>query len=326
MNKPNIFNCATREMSQEAFIYWLLAWSNPDALTINAELHKLSRKLLEAFLKKHGKKLPSRIEKIEISGGYCNIDIILLLNDSIIIPIPDKIYNRENPDQLLHYIQVLKEDGYSEQSILPIYLQTGAQGNYEKLKRIGYPTFSRKELLDILNTGKDIKNDILHDYIAHIEEIENATQSFMHLHLNQWHLYSWEGFYNYLQTELGDGEWDAVSSLHTTFLGFWWHWHSDNDCDKYLQLEKSDLCFKIQVRDKKNRKDLRLKWSERFIKASEGNTLKVVKPTYQSDNAITVAVVDADYRKADKNGKIDLYKTLDVLIEVQKIFDKAVNV
>lgn len=326
MNKPNIFNCATREMSQEAFIFWLFGWSNSDAMTINPELHNLSRKLLEAFLSKHGKTLPLRIKKIKIIGGFYNIDIILEINDSIVIPIPDKIYNRESPDQLLQYIQILKEDGYSEQNILPIYLQTGAQGNYEKLKRIGYSTFSRKELLDILNKGKVINNDILRDYIEYIKEFENITQSFMHLHLNQWHLYSWEGFYNYLQAKLGDGEWDAVSSPHKTFLGFWWHWHSDNDCEKYLQLEKSDLCFKIKVRDKKKRRDLRLKWSERFIKEAEGNPIKVVKPTYQNDNAITVAVVDADYRQADKKGMIDLDKTLDVIIEVQKIFDKAINV
>lgn len=194
MNKPNIFNCATREMSQEAFIFWLLQWSDAKALTINAELHNLSLKLLEAFLNKHGRILPSRIEKIEISGGYCNIDIILVINGSIVIPVPDKIYNRESPDQLMHYIQVLKDEGYSEQNILPIYLQTGAQGNYEKLQRIGYSTFSRKELLEILSLGRDIKNEILHDYITHLEEIEKSTQSFIHLNLNQWHLYSWEDF------------------------------------------------------------------------------------------------------------------------------------
>jgi len=313
-------------MSQEAFMYWLLAWSDAEAFTINAELHNLSLKLLEAFLNKHGRKLPSRIEKIEISGGYRNIDIILVINGAIVIPIPDKIYNRESPDQLLHYIQVLKDEGYSEQNILPIYLQTGARGNYEKLKRIGYSTFSRKELLDILNTGKDIKNDILHDYLGHLEALESATQSFMHLNLNQWHLYSWEGFYNCLQTELGDGEWDALSSLSKAFLGFWWHWDCDNDCEKYLQLEKSELCFKIKVNDKKKRKELKLKWGDRFIQASVASPIKVVRPTYQNDNAITVAVVDSDYRKTNKKGKIDLAKTLDVIMQAQKIFDKAINV
>ena len=131
--------------------------------------------------------------------------------------------------------------------------------------------------MDILNTGKDIKNDILHDYLGHLEALESATQSFMHLNLNQWHLYAWEGFYNYLQTELGDGEWDAVSNPSNSFLGFWWCWHSDKDCAQYLQLERvfgnPELCFKIKVNNKKKRKDLKQKWEDKFIRASEGSGL-----------------------------------------------------
>ena len=140
-------------------------------------------------------------------------------------------------------------------------------------------------------------------------------------------MYSWQGFYNYLQTELHEGQWDVVSNsrnLLDCFLGFWWHWNNEKDCAQYLQLEKDELCFKINVDDKKKRADLKLKWRDRFIKASEGSPVKVIKPVLQKDNAITVAVVDGDYRRADKDGTIDLAETLVVIIEAQKIFDKAV--
>lgn len=325
MNKPNIFSSVTREMSQEAFICWLLNWGFPEALTINEELYELSRKLMEGFFYKHNRQLPSPIEKIDLYGGYLNIDIVLIINGSIVIPIQDKIYNRESPDQLSRYLQLLKDDGYDGQNILPIYLQTGAQGNYKRLKEIGFLPFSRKDLLDILTSGKCIENDILHDYLAHLEALESATQSFMNLNLNQWHMYSWEGFYNYLQSALGDGEWDAVSGPINSFLGFWWHWNNDNDCEQYLQLEKTDLCFKIKVHDKKKRKDLQCKWSDRLLKASEGRPVKVIKPLLQNDKAITVAIVDGDYRRADKEGNIDLVKTLATIKEAQNIYDKAVK-
>jgi len=325
MNKPNIFSSATREMSQEAFICWLLNWGFPEALTINEQLYKLSRNLMDGFFDKHNRKLPSPIEKIDLYGGYLNIDIVLIINGSIVIPIQNKIYNRERPDQLSRYIQCLKDDGYDGQNILPIYLQTGAQGNYKRLKESGFLPFTGKDLLNILNPGKNIKNEILNDYIEYLEEIESDMQSFIHLNLNKWHLYSWQGFYNYLQTKLGDGEWDAVSNPSNSFLGFWWHWNNDDDCEQYLQLEKTDLCFKIKVHDKKKRKDLKLKWSDRFIKASAGNSVKVIKPVLQNDSAITVAVVDGDYRRADKEGKIDLARTLDVLKEAQDIYDKVIK-
>jgi hypothetical protein len=325
MHKPNIFNLETRELSQEAFIGWLLTWGDPETLTINEELYKLSRKLLEGFFNKHNRKLPSNIKKYEISMGYRYIDILLKINGSIIIPIQDKIYNRDSPDQLSRYLQLLKDEGHDGRNILPIYLQTGAQGNYKRLQETGFLPFSRKDLLNILNQGADIKNDILNDYIAYLNEIESEMQSFLNLSLNKWHLYSWQGFYNYLQTELGDGEWDAVSNPSNSFLGFWWYWNNDNDCAQYLQLEKDELCFKIKVDDKKKRADLKLKWRDRFIRASEGSPVKVVKPVFQKDNAITVAIVDGDYCKANKDGKIDLAKTLDVIIEAQKIYDKAVK-
>jgi hypothetical protein len=325
MNRPNIFNCATREMSQEAFIFWLLQWSDPEASIINAKLHKLSHNLIKALFNKHNQKLPSQIEKIDLLGGYCDIDMLLIINNTIIIPIQDKIYNRESPDQLLKYIQVLKDDGHPEENILPIYLQTGTQGNHKKLMEIGFIPFSLKELLNVLNSGQTIKNDILHDYIEYLKQLETDMQSFRLLSLDRWHLYSWQGFYNYLQSELKDGEWDAITNSSNSFLGFWWNWHSDRDCEQYLQLEKEDLCFKIRVHDKRKRTDLKLRWSDRFIKASAVTAIKVVTPLFQNDDAITVAVVDGNYRRADKNGIIDLKKTLDVIIETQKLFDKAVN-
>jgi len=53
--------------------------------------------------------------------------------------------------------------------------------------------------------------------------------------------------------------------------------------------------------------------------------VKVIKPLLQNDNAITVAIVDGDYRRADKNGKIDLARTLDIIKVAQNIYDKAMK-
>ena len=326
MNKPNIFNYAYPELSQDAFICWLLNWGNPEALFINEDLHNLSHKLIKAFFDKYDWKLPSRIEKIETIMGYLHIDIILTINGCIIIPVQDKIYNRESPDQLAHYLKSLIDDGYDGQNMLPIYLQTGAKGNYKRLKESGFLPFSGKELMNVLNQGAHIKNDILNDFISHLKELENLTQSFMERNLNKWHLYSWHGFYDYLQDKLGNGEWDAVSGPVNNFLGFWWHWHDDKDYTLYLQLEKADLCFKMEVCTKKKRAKLKHEWRNRFLEASKGSSIKLADPVCQNDYAITVAVVDDDYRKADKNGKIDLNKTMEVILETQKIFDKAVNV
>jgi len=148
----------------------------------------------------------------------------------------------------------------------------------------------------------------------------------MHLDLDEWNWYSWQGFYNYLQANLGDGEWDYVPNASGGFLGFWWHGNGDDKCDQYLQLEEGKLCFKIAVNDKSRRTDLKWIWHERFLNAAEGSPVSVVKPVLRNGNFMTVAVLDGDYRRTNKDGKIDLEKTLDILREVQRIYDKAESI
>lgn len=325
MNKPNIFDYAPSELSQDAFICWLLSWSSPEAMTLNAALYEVSHRLLQAFFNKHNKSIPAHIEKCEVKKQYQSIDILVLINDSILIPIEDKIHSREHSDQLPRYLQLLKEEGHPEQNILPIYLQTGEQGDYKKVQESGFLHFSRADLLSILKTGADINNEILNDYIAYLEEIDHQVQSFIHFGLDEWDSYSWQGFYNYLQAELGDGEWDYVPNASGGFLGFWWHWNDDDECERYLQLEERKLCFKIAVYEESRRTDLKWKWHERFLKAAEASPLSVVKPVLRNGTWMTVAVVDGDYRSANKDGKIDLEKTLDMLREAQRIHDKAEN-
>lgn len=323
MKKQNLFNYATSELSQDAFICWLLSWGTPEASSLGSNLHGLSHKLLQAFFDKHGRKFPERIEKLEIRRQYQNIDILVIVNDSIAIPIEDKIHSREHSDQLSRYLQTLKDEGYPEENILPVYLQTGEQGDYKKVKEAGFLPFLRTDLLNILKTG-DIGNDILSDYVEFLDYIEKQVQSFKHVPLEEWNWYSWQGFYNYLQERLGEGEWGYVANARGGFLGFWWHGNGDDECEQYLQLEEGKLSFKIAVDDESRRTDLKWKWNERILEAAEGSSVNVVKPVLRNGQCMTVAVFDGDYRQTDGEGKIDLDKTVLAIQEAQRILDKAV--
>ncbi len=74
--------------------------------------------------------------------------------------------------------------------------------------------------MDVLNQGEHIKNDILNDFITHLRELENLTHSFLERSLNKWHLYSWHGFYDYLQDKLGDGDGMLYPVRSIVFLDF----------------------------------------------------------------------------------------------------------
>lgn len=325
MTRPNLFNYATSELSQDAFICWILSWATSEAGSYDKQLNEISHRLLKAFFYKHNREFPSKIEKLEIKKQYQNIDVLVIVNDTIAIPIEDKIHVREHSDQLTRYLQTLRNDGFEEKNLLPIYLQTGEQGDYRKVKEAGFIPFLRTDLLETLREGRNYNNTILTDYLEFLETIEKQVQSFKHLTLGEWNWYSWQGFYNYLQDKLDDGEWDYVSNPRGGFLGFWWHWQGDDDCEQYLQLEEDKLCFKISVDDPDKRTDLKWKWNERIQKAGENSPIKITKPVLRNGQWMTVTILDGDYRQTDNEGKIDLDKTLEVIREAERVLDRAME-
>jgi hypothetical protein len=49
--KPNLFQFATKELSQDAFLSWFITWSDPCYKEINSELHKQSKYFISEVLK-----------------------------------------------------------------------------------------------------------------------------------------------------------------------------------------------------------------------------------------------------------------------------------
>ena len=86
MDKPNIFKYATKELSQDAFIFWLLDHANPKYENVNQALKNCALSLISEFFKLENKKIPEKIEQFSLSKQYKNIDILLKIkNFSIII-------------------------------------------------------------------------------------------------------------------------------------------------------------------------------------------------------------------------------------------------
>lgn len=54
--KPNLFHFATSELSQDAFICWLLSWADPKCEANDASLHRLAVVFLGKLLRAFGKK------------------------------------------------------------------------------------------------------------------------------------------------------------------------------------------------------------------------------------------------------------------------------
>jgi hypothetical protein len=328
--KPNLFHYAYTELAQDAFICWLLSWAKPENKKQNETLHHLAMALLKRIFEKHRKEYPDPIGTICIIQQHKNIDILVEVNKSFSIIVEDKIHSTEHDNQLSRYIGIVKED-YPLNQILPVYLQTGNQGNYTAVKDAGYESISRTELLDILKSSnpQQINNNILSDYLEYLENIETWTNAYADRLSVEWDNYAWQGFYCALQKLLtrDDANWGYVPNQQGGFWGFWWSWYSDeeNKCSVYIQLEGKKLCFRIEVDALENNKTLREKWSERILKAAQKYNLNnIVRPGHMgTGNTMAIAIYDGEYIHFDSNGRLNMEKTVDVLHKVEKVLSEA---
>lgn len=80
MCRPNLFSYATSELSQDAFVCWLLKWAKPQYKNPDAELHKCAVKFIQALFAKHDK-APPAFRNIEIHKQRKKIDVLISVNN-----------------------------------------------------------------------------------------------------------------------------------------------------------------------------------------------------------------------------------------------------
>ncbi|MGP5645632.1 PD-(D/E)XK nuclease family protein [Psychrobacter celer] len=334
MTTPNLFKFATSELSQDAFICWLLSWADQDCQTGNDKhraLNRLATSVLALFFKKAGNSLPSRIDKIVVKRQVNNIDVLCIINDTYCVLIEDKVGSIQHSNQLVRYKQFMINDHrvtFAEDKIIPIYLQTHDQSNYKAVLKDGFYPVTRRDLLDLFNSEQNAalqESDIYSDYLNHLQSIEEAVQSFKSKPVNEWKKRAWIGFFQCLQSYLGEGNWGYVANPSGGFMGFWGLGHRvENNIDIYLQIEQEKICFKMSVPDKERRSKIRNEFYKLFkIEASDFD-LKVTKPKrFGSGRHMTFAVLDTDI--FDGKSSIDLQQVDRLMDEVQKFINHTVS-
>ena len=326
MNHPNLFSYATSELSQDALICWLLSWASPDCGNSDKDLHECATRLIKSLFAKHGKKCPS-IKKIEIEKQYKNIDVLCIVNDTYCILIEDKVGTQNHSDQLDRYRKevrkIVKEPKLQEENIIPIYFKTGDQSDYSEIEKQEYTPFLRKDFLEVLKTYQG-KNAILVDYKDRLEYIQQKTESYKTTEISNWDDYSWTGFYMELQERFEDGNWDYVANPSGGFLGFWWCSQGNDECEQYLQLEQDKLCFKVRVKNRDHRKELRDKWHQSIKDKGPSKGLDLVKPPrFGYGEHMTVCLFNGEYRDSG-NGMINLEKTVCRLKKAGELLTSAI--
>ena len=95
--KPNIFNLAPKELSQDAFFTWLLMWADNDLNQNDKSLNETAKNFVRLLL---GQSSDYQINKVKAGRQWNNIDIWAEVNNEYFICIEDKTYTGEHSEQL----------------------------------------------------------------------------------------------------------------------------------------------------------------------------------------------------------------------------------
>lgn len=318
---PNIFRWAPSELSQDAFICWLLSWAN---FKESQALHETAR----YFINRLTKGEVSDFEKVEVIKQLHNIDIVCIIDDTKVILIEDKVHTKNHGDQLERYYEILLKK-YQKENIYAVYFKTGDQSNYKKIEALGYHAFLRHDFLEVLKFGIEngIQNEIFLDFNSHLNGMALSVQSFANLPVTEWHWDSWKGFYSALQKELGDGEWDYVPQMNGGFLGFWWNfgWKQLSETvgyEYYLQLEHNKFCFKLSPAKRDDAEETRAHFRSLLYAKAKEHQIAV----YQNGRIgtwMTAAALSEPYIKIDEKGFLNMDATIKNIRLVEKMFNEV---
>ena len=183
MTTPNLYDFATKELSQDATIAYILAWADPKYRNSHPQFHDLGTKLLRSLLLTQKQNLPIiktlQIETqvtLRIKTQVVRIDILVRINmdqnaKRIILIIEDKVSNTEHSNQIKYYKKAVKRNykGLYDH-LVAVYLKTENKSGEELPSECGH--FLRRDLLNVLDRFQDTQNTIVDDFRTHLQRRE----------------------------------------------------------------------------------------------------------------------------------------------------------
>ena len=281
MERNNIFNFATSELSQDAFICWLCNWVNFDDNNLSEDEKKLKALATEFIEKMIGEKLEDR--KVNIKRQYQKIDVLLEIQNKtefitkgnninpivdMYVIIEDKVGTGLHSNQIERYRELISEknekDNGSRAKIKVVYYKIYDEDNTERLKENGVNVIlGRENILELLKEYKDkINNSIFENYHNYLSNIETDVNSYEKKNLEDWNSNCYIGFFKELKNEKNllehaigrqkDCSWGYVNNSSGGFMGMWWFPLSEEKINKLTETSDEDIYLQIEQYNQKN--------------------------------------------------------------------------
>ena len=351
-NTPNLFRYATKELSQDALICWLIEWAGqpPGDTQEDEELRRCGIRFVNALLNhRRGEQDLIKLKsgsRVEILRQERSIDVLARINVRHVLLIEDKTDTKDHSNQLSRYYQDVVEGRTTfgkvkKGDLYPVYFKTGNQPladdrRIEAIENCNYKVFNRKDFLIVLNACKG-GNAILLDFRKYLQELEDGTNAYAEWTRSQGGSWlSWEGFRRCLENEWGSsGRWIWWGHVWNRSGGFHcFSWAPSDDSELYLQIEagpesetvaEAKLCFKVEVGEtpRDQWQDLRDSWLDRVVEAGRG---RLVQPDQMGvGNTMTVGWWKEDWMAFGKDKRLDLAGTIKNLKQAEEVLQAAVS-
>lgn len=335
--KPNLFEIATKELSQDAFIVWFLSYADSSCSKIDYRLNKCAIDFVSKLIRNSFPHFNDEIKKVEAGRQWEDIDVWAEINDKYLIIIEDKTNTGKHGNQLERYKQTASEYCRKKNYEKPIciYSKTGneSQKDINEIIKEGYSIFNRKDFLDLFNIHPDITNDIFLDFKINLERKENSNSEFINKKIGDWVSHDYVGFYQSLENEMKILNWHKVNNPGGGFWNALLSWDYYGDYPTYLQIEEKKLCFKISTHIDdlefpmtEDRGNVRNRISEFILtKAEKEKYFEIKKPTRFGNGVwMTVAVVQSEFWLGKPDELVDLNQVVKNLSKYLKFIKEKI--
>lgn len=183
-NIPNIFKYATKELSQDALICWLVACAKES----EGELRKCGLAFVKALFELRDRSIITKEGTLKCypgTGGisevtfgpktqYRKIDVYFqarIDEKTVSFVVEDKTHTQMHGDQLERYLGTAKRDRIEEDFIKPVYFKTGHiyDNEREQAETAGFSVFGIADMIDFLNKrqrGSGRQRRALHEFLG----------------------------------------------------------------------------------------------------------------------------------------------------------------
>lgn len=363
MKTPNIFDYATSELSQDAFLCWLLSWADEQYAATDAVLHKTADEFVRSVMKECGESASE--EPFTVAPPirqYSNIDILARISQGqkqYVLLIEDKKDALIGGDQLDRYKKTIQQDeDFSDATLLLVYLKTGVVSQAATAEIAGYAVYSGDELEEVFAESESkfgkVGNAIFADFYKNLQESNKHYFAIRGKPVDEWtdSWDAWQGFFNALQKEATEEkiEWGYAANQSGGEWVAWWDFGdsvstsvgrkrlSDGNGDVYLEIHKKTknaggrhfLAFKVYGVPEEKQSSLRNELHERFMKSAEkhGWGAVVQKPGRfgKGNSMVCCETGDQDcWLAKDADGMLDMDKTIQNLRKAAEILSDAVH-